>query len=166
MARKCKPYPYPRCENDHTFNGIKECQKHPFETPIHLAQNENPWSRLNDTATLASVRRNVCYYDQEAPSDSLDFQLKSTYDHHQEFLCNKNKTLFQRETYSDEHGRILKNREKAEAPQCEVEKRDIRVWVNPQKASIYSIQGTIESHHNASTNRGYSRKHDGGFYST
>ncbi|XP_076131896.1 cilia- and flagella-associated protein 276 isoform X2 [Alosa pseudoharengus] len=141
-------------------------QKHPFETPIHVAQNESPWSRLNDTATLASVRRNVCYYDKEAPRDSLDFHLKSTYDHHQEFLGNKNETLFQRETYSDDHGRILKNRQKTEAPQCGFEKREIRLWVNPQKASIYSIQGTIESHHNASTNRGYSRKHDGGFYST
>lgn len=62
--------------------------------------------------------------------------------------------------------RILKNRQKAEAPQCVFEKSEIRTWVNPQKASVYSIQGTIESHHNASTNRGYSRKHDGGFYST
>ncbi|KAL2103333.1 hypothetical protein ACEWY4_000201 [Coilia grayii] len=164
MARKCNPYSFPRYENDYSFMGLKECQKHPYDTPTHIAQNENPWCRLNDSATLSSVRRNVCYHDPEASRDSLDFHLKSTYDHHQEFLRSKNETLFQRETYFDDHGRILKNREKAEAPQCGM--KEIRVWVNPQKASIYSIQGTIESHHNASTNRGYSRKHDGGFYST
>lgn len=39
--------------------------------------------------------------------------------------------------------RILKNRQKAEAPQCVFEKSEIRTWVNPQKASVYSIQGTI-----------------------
>ncbi|KAG1933081.1 hypothetical protein F2P79_020703 [Pimephales promelas] len=34
--------------------------------------------------------------------------------------------------------------------------KGIRVWVDIQKASIYSIKGSIESHHTASTNRGYS----------
>ncbi|XP_063064549.1 cilia- and flagella-associated protein 276 [Engraulis encrasicolus] len=165
MSRKCNPYAYPRYENDMSFMGLKETQKLPYDTPTHLAQNEKPWARLYDSATLSSVRRKVHHHDQEASRDSLDFHLKSTYDHHQDFLCHRNETLFQKETYSDDHGRILKNRERPEPPQCGVQ-NDIRVWVNPQKASIYSVQGTIESHHNASTNRGYSRKHDGGFYST
>lgn len=40
----------------------------------------------------------------KAPKDSLDFHLKSTYDHHQEFLSSKNQTLYQRETFTDDHG--------------------------------------------------------------
>ncbi|XP_026885878.1 protein C1orf194 homolog isoform X2 [Electrophorus electricus] len=123
------PFPFPRYENDHTFTGSKVCQKQPFEKPIHLAQNDEPWSRLNDTATLASTRRSVFFRKEP-------------------------------ETLVDNHGG-----EKGDASSHNCN-GVVRVWINPQKASIYSIEGTIESHHNASTNRGYSRKDNGGFYST
>ncbi|XP_030641520.1 cilia- and flagella-associated protein 276 [Chanos chanos] len=160
MPRERDPFPFPRYENDQTFTGRKQCQMQAFKKPVHIAQNDEPWSRLNDTATLASIRRNIHYYDKEAPRDSLDFHLKSTYDQHLEFLRNKNQTLYQRETFSHDHGR------KPDVPSCNTEHREVRVWVNSQRPSIYSVQGAIESHHNASTNRGYSRKQDGGFYST
>ncbi|XP_010891660.2 protein C1orf194 homolog isoform X1 [Esox lucius] len=174
------PFPFPKPENDYTLSGRKQCQKQTFDKPTHLAQNEKPWSRLNDLATLASIRRNVLYHDPQkikviptilyalptkAPNDSLDFHLKSTYDHHKEFLRSKNETLYQMETVTDDHGRTLKNRGQNEATVCEKDP-SVKVWMSSQKSSIYSIEGTIESHHNASTNRGYSRKHDGGFYST
>ncbi|KAI4884055.1 hypothetical protein NFI96_030654, partial [Prochilodus magdalenae] len=153
------PYPSPRYENDHSFTGIRDCQKPPFKKPTHIAQNDEPWSRLNDTATATSMRRSVLHHDKEAPKDSLDLHLRAVYDNHLDFLRNKNQTLVQRDTLMDRRG---KNKE-ADKPSCDT--KEVRVWVNPQKASIYSIEGTIESHHNASTNRGYSRKHDGGFYS-
>ncbi|KAM6977769.1 cilia- and flagella-associated protein 276 [Aplochiton taeniatus] len=155
------PFPYPKLENDYSFTGARQQTTAPFDKPTHLAQNEEPWSRLNDNATLSSLRRSVMYFDREAPKDSLDFNLKSIYDHHQEFLRDKRQTLYQKETAIDDHGKH-KSR-KCEAPPSHKEK-DVQVWVDSQKRSIYSIQGTIESHHNASTNRGYSRKHDGGFY--
>ncbi|XP_069046377.1 cilia- and flagella-associated protein 276 isoform X1 [Lepisosteus oculatus] len=167
MPRSRDPFPYPKYENDDTFIGKpKNCQKVPYSKPTHLAQNEDPWNRLNARATLSSARREVLYFDPEVPQDRLDFQLKSLYDHHEEFLKDKNETLYQRETFTEDHGRILKNRVKEKPPQPELQKLPIKFWVSPQKASIYSIEGTIESHHNASTNRGYSRKQDGGFYST
>uniref|UniRef100_A0A667ZU11 Uncharacterized protein n=1 Tax=Myripristis murdjan TaxID=586833 RepID=A0A667ZU11_9TELE len=119
-------------------------QRGPYDKPTHLVQSEEPWSRLHDRAT-------------SAPRDSLDFCLKSVYNHHEEFLQTKSQTLYQRETVSAGH-------RWQEAPQNELE-RDIRMWVSPQRCSIYSIEGAIESHHNASTNRGYSRKHDGSFFS-
>ncbi|KAM4609946.1 cilia- and flagella-associated protein 276 [Polymixia lowei] len=158
---KRDPFPFPKLENDYSFTGAKQQQKEPFDKPTHIAQHEEPWCRLHVTETLASSRRSVLH--QEAQHDSLDFHLKSIYDHHKDFLRPRSQTLYQRETVSEDHGRTLKNRENQQAPQNDTEK-DIRVWVHPQKCSIYSIQGTIESHHNASTNRGYSRKHDGGFY--
>ncbi|XP_036434292.1 protein C1orf194 homolog [Colossoma macropomum] len=159
MPRNRDPFPFPRYENDQTFTGNQVCQKPPFKKPTHIAQNDQPWSRLNDTATETSMRRSVLYHDKEAPKDSLDFHLRSVYDNHLDFLRNKNQTLLQRETLKE---RRVKHKE-ADEPICDTQ--EMRVWVNPQKESIYSIEGTIESHHNASTNRGYSRKHDGGFYS-
>ncbi|KAL1020750.1 hypothetical protein UPYG_G00004160 [Umbra pygmaea] len=160
------PFPFPKHENDYTFSGVKQCQKVPFDKPTHIAQNDKPWSRLNEMPTEASLRRNVFFDDQQAIKDSLDFHLKSTYDQHQEFLRSKNQTLFQKETFTDNHG-SLKNCGQHQADMDDIEKnKSARVWMNSQKCSIYSIQGTIESPHNASTNRGYSRKFDGGFYST
>ncbi|XP_017577891.1 protein C1orf194 homolog [Pygocentrus nattereri] len=159
MPRSRDPFPFPRHENDQTFTGKQVCQKPPFKNPTHLAQNAQPWSRLNDTATETSLRRSVLHRDEETPRDSLDFHLRSVYDNHLDFLRDKSQTLQQRETLMDRRAAH------PEADEAARETRETRVWVNPQKESIYSIEGTIESHHNASTNRGYSRKHDGGFYS-
>lgn len=113
----------------------------------------------------------------QAPRDSLDFCLKSVYNHHEEFLQTKSQTLYQRETVSADQGwvlelmqckkwkikkitdhqlprdqpclfffffyrRTLKSYNKQEAPQNELE-RDIRMWVSPQRCSIYSIEGAI-----------------------
>ncbi|XP_026104956.1 uncharacterized protein C1orf194 homolog isoform X2 [Carassius auratus] len=138
--------------------------KLPYDKPTHLAQNDEPWGRLHNTTTQASSRRQVCHYDTTVPKDSLDIHLKSTYDHHLGLFQDKNKTVTQKETIALENG-TLKNKE-SEDSVSETENKGMRVWLDTQKASIYSIKGSIESHHTASTNRGYSRKHDGGFYST
>lgn len=79
-------------------------QKSPYEIPTHLAQTQDPWNRLNRTATLSSARREVFFYDPQAPRDSLDFILKSQYDQHGEFLRAKNETLNQPETLDLDHG--------------------------------------------------------------
>ena len=79
-------------------------QKEPYNKPTHLAQNEDPWNRLNSTVTLASSRREVFHMDPQAPKDSLDFILKSQYNHHDEFLRARNETLYQPETKGLEHG--------------------------------------------------------------
>lgn len=79
-------------------------QQIPNDKPVHLAQKEDPWNRLNVTCTLASSRREIYHMDPKAPRDSLDFILKSKYDHHDEFLRAKNETLTQPETAGDSHG--------------------------------------------------------------
>ncbi|XP_051524395.1 protein CFAP276-like isoform X2 [Myxocyprinus asiaticus] len=143
MPRERDPFPFPRYENDHTFTGRKDIQKLPYDKPAHLAQNDEPWRRLHNMATLASSRQNICYHD----------------------IINKSQTLIQSETFAKDHA-TLKNKELLETPMCETQNTGFKMWADSQKASIYSIKGTIESHHTASTNRGYSRKHDGGFYSS
>uniref|UniRef100_A0A8B9LNS7 Uncharacterized protein n=1 Tax=Astyanax mexicanus TaxID=7994 RepID=A0A8B9LNS7_ASTMX len=131
------PYQFPRYENDLNFTGIKESQKPPFKKPTHLAQNDEPWSRLNDTATFSSMRRSVLHHDEFAPKDSLDLHLRSVYDNHADLLLNKNQTVLQRETLMDRRGKHNES--------DEPEKEPLRVWVNPQKASIFSIEGSIGS---------------------
>ncbi|KAM4795844.1 cilia- and flagella-associated protein 276 [Rhinophrynus dorsalis] len=157
------PYPYPRYENENTFRGTQSKRVN-YTKPTHLAQQEDPWNRLHDTPTLSSDRRAVYHNDPEAPSDSLDFTLKTLYDHHDGLLKDRNETLYQPETFTENHGRILKNRVPA-PPVVKEEKPSIRQWVSPQRISIDSTDGAIVSHHTAATNRGYSRKQDGGYYS-
>ncbi|XP_017322551.1 cilia- and flagella-associated protein 276 [Ictalurus punctatus] len=159
MPRARDPFPFPKNENDHTFTRRKPCQKQAFTKPTHIAQNEEPWSRLNDNPTVSSMRRSALYH-KEAPKDSLDFHLSAAYDNHLDFLLNKNETVLQRETLMKDWGGT-----NDDAPKYDDNNMNIRVWVNPQKASIYNTEGAIVSHHDASTNRGYSRKQDGGFYS-
>ena len=74
-----------------------------YGVPTHLAQQQDPWNRLNSKHTLTSSRHEVYHFDPQAPNDSLDFVLKSTYSQHEEFLKNKNETLFQRETFDEDH---------------------------------------------------------------
>ncbi|XP_046896231.1 protein C1orf194 homolog isoform X5 [Hypomesus transpacificus] len=146
MPSQRNPFPFPKHENDITFSGADDVQlTATFDKPTHLAQNDQPWCRLNDTSTLASTRRSVMHYNK------------------QEFMLSKNQTLYQKETLLQDHDHgPLKNRVTFEEP---TKQMDFKVWMNSQRNSLCSIQGAIESHHNASTNRGYSRKHDGGFYS-
>jgi len=81
-------------------------QKFPYGDPTHIAQVKDPWNRLNKKCTLASSRREIYHSDPRAPNDSLDFVLKSQYDHHDKFLNAKNETLYQPETFTDEHGYV------------------------------------------------------------
>ncbi|KAE8623693.1 hypothetical protein XENTR_v10005699 [Xenopus tropicalis] len=105
MPHSRDPYPFTRYENDDTFQG-KEIQRTTGRKSHNLPQKEDPWYRLNSTATLSSDRRAVYYYDPEAPSDSLDFTLKSLYDHHNGLLKDRNETLYQPETLTESHGYV------------------------------------------------------------
>jgi len=162
------PYPFPKLQGDDDFIGTRTFQKQPYTQPTHLAQRKDPWNRLNTTCTLASSRREVYHHDPKAPRDSLDFILKADYDHHGAFLKSKNETLVQPETIGDDHGRILKNRKKEEPKTIDPMNPPTveSVVLDPKRESIHSTKGAIDSHHTAATNAGYSRKHDGGFYTT
>merc|ERR1711973_35937 len=157
------PYPFPRLQNDTDFVGQNEQQVKPKQLSTSCKE-EAPWNRLYKTATLSSTRREIYHFDPQAPDDSLDFVIKSTYDHHNKFLSSKAETLVQNETAGLPHGRVLKNRPPPKDP--EVEQNDLQLIrsTSDQRESIHSINGAIESHHSAATNGGYSRKHDGGFY--
>ncbi|XP_062283970.1 cilia- and flagella-associated protein 276 [Scomber scombrus] len=130
------PYPFPKFEDGFTLSGFRPQQRKTYEKPTHIVQTEEPWSRLHDAATMASSRRSVMHYEHQAPHDSLDLNLKAVYDQHTNFLWTKNQVLYQKETVSEDN-RTQKNLENMQENERE---RDIRVWVDPQKCSIYSIK--------------------------
>uniref|UniRef100_A0A4W2ERV6 Cilia and flagella associated protein 276 n=2 Tax=Bos TaxID=9903 RepID=A0A4W2ERV6_BOBOX len=103
------------------------------------------------------------------PKDDLDFRLAALYNHHTGTFKNKSEILTHQETIQDT--RRIKTQFPGEflpAPQPPLitSRANIRHWINPKKESIHSIQGSIVSPHTAATNGGYSRKNDGGFFST
>ena len=160
------PYPFPRLENDADFVASPENTHFPNKSGLNTTLGGGASTRLNATKTLASQRREVQYYDPQSPRDSLDFVLKCQYDHHQEFMKSTAETLMQPETLGVDHGRILKNRPVIPKP-VTLETKELVNYSEPRKGTIHSCKGlAIESHHSEATNRGYSRKHDGGFYST
>ncbi|XP_013411935.1 uncharacterized protein C1orf194 homolog [Lingula anatina] len=163
-TRDC--YPFPRFENDDQFVGQRSSLKLPYTLPTHLAQTFDPWRRLNSTATLTSARREVYYYDPLAPVDSLDFILKSQYNHHDELFKNRNHTLFQPETIGMEHGRVLKNRVKVIKVEPKPLNHPLEIAEWTKKESIHSVKNAIDGNHTQTTNIGYSRKPDGGFFTT
>lgn len=156
------PYPFPRLENDENFKkeNREEIQTH----RISQKGESDQWNRLFRTETLSSKRREVFHFDPQAPNDSLDFVIKSAYNHHGEFLSSKAETLVQPETKNFLHGRVLKNRPPPAGPDIDLKRLPFRISLSSKKESVHSVTGAIESHHSTATNRGYSRKHDGGFY--
>uniref|UniRef100_A0A673TRI8 Chromosome 1 open reading frame 194 n=1 Tax=Suricata suricatta TaxID=37032 RepID=A0A673TRI8_SURSU len=117
----------------------------------------------NDDSYLGKSRAS------KIPKDDLDFRLAALYNHHTGTFKNKNEILLHQETTQDTHG--IKTQFPGEPlppplPPSTTSWANIRHWISPQKESIHSIQGSIVSPHTAATNGGYSRKNDGGFFST
>ncbi len=161
------PYPHPRLENDSNFTKVSP-QKQTNNNEVYKSQPgiEDPWNRLNYTPTLVSHRRHVYYYDPQAPRDDLDFVLKCQYDHSEEILKSKAETLLQPETVGIPNGRVLKNRPVVPEP-ITLEQQELVDYMHPRKTTVNSAKGlAIASHHSEATNRGYSRKVGGGFYTT
>ncbi|XP_029410568.1 uncharacterized protein C1orf194 homolog isoform X2 [Nannospalax galili] len=103
------------------------------------------------------------------PKDDLDFRLAALYDHHTGAFKNKNEIVLHKETTQETHGsKIQFPGECLHLPPLGPISSwaNIRQWINPKKESIHSIQGSIVSPHTAATNGGYSRKNNGGFFST
>lgn len=163
---KRKPYPFPQFQNDDNFKGLGATQKHAYKTPTHIAQTKDPFNRLYNTCTLSSGRREAYHFDPQAPNDSLDFILKSTYNNHREFLKDKNETLVQSETLNLPHSRILKNKEIIIPPAPYPLNHPVKITTYPRKEDLHSVDMIIEGPHTQTTNPGYSRKPDGGFFTT
>ena len=170
MESNREPYPFPKLENDDTFRGKSDRKKandHSYEEdPLDTSGDDlnTSWDRLHATKTLASKRKEVFHYDPVAPKDNLDFVLRCQYNHHISFMSSKAEMILQPETAGSDHGRVLKNREKPVSV-VTLENKKLVNYNEPRKTTLDSAKGlSIESHHSEATNRGYSRKDDGGFY--
>jgi len=160
------PFPYPRQQNDNDFKGRLKPTKRPWPatTEEPLCQNEQPWNRLYNNQTLSSKRHTHHYFDPQSPLDKLDFAIKTEYDQHHDAFHDSNEIVFQRETCCNDHGRILKNRKKEVPPAFDPMYPPLRTEVSKKKPHPHKNPGAIQGHHTTTTNGGYSRKHDGGFY--
>jgi len=158
------PHPFQKFQNDDDFTGRRDPEAICYPVPTHMAQKQAPWQRLSDHHTLSSARREVYHFDPAAPRDDLDFVLKSNYNQHQELLKNKNEVVYQPETFTEEHGRVLKNRKKTEAGVVTSMNHPLVISDQKTKESTHSVKTAIASHHTETTNKGYSRKPDGGFF--
>ncbi|XP_047426886.1 protein CFAP276 [Mugil cephalus] len=132
------PFPSPKFENGFTLSGFKPQQRKTFDKPTHIAQTEEPWRRLYDTATVASTRQSVQHREDQALRNSLDLHLKSIYDHNKDVFWSKNQVLYQKETVSENHRKQAILEQKAK--QKNEEESKIRVWVDSQRGSIYSVK--------------------------
>ncbi|XP_012607107.1 cilia- and flagella-associated protein 276 [Microcebus murinus] len=158
-----------KLDDDDSYLGEPQASKKLlYKNPTHLAQQEEPWRRLSLTPTITSMRRDTYFFDPEISKDDLDFRLAALYNHNTSVFKNKSEILLQQETIQDSRG-FTKIPFPGEVlpPSPPITSRDnIRQWINPKRESIHSIQGSIVSPHTAATNGGYSRKNDGGFFST
>lgn len=157
------PYPFAKYQNDDDFRGRRNPESVQYPVPTHLAQREEPWARLQQH-TLSSARHEVYHYDPAAPNDDLDFVLKSNYNQHEELLKNKNEVVYQPETFGNEQGRVLKNRVKVEPTKKQPLNHPLIITSQAKKEDLNSVKTAIESHHTETTNKGFSRKPDGGFF--
>lgn len=77
---------------------------------VHKASQSYPGKRSLDKQLLRLFNNNHLTgcgsFLLQAPNDSLDFVIKSTYNHHKEFLSSKAETLVQHETVGLPHGYV------------------------------------------------------------
>ncbi|KAM3618023.1 uncharacterized protein V6R79_014151 [Siganus canaliculatus] len=95
------PFPSPKLENDFTLSGFRPLQRKTWNLPTHMAQMEEPWSRLYNTPTFASIQHSVLCSSHQALRDSLDFKLESPLDYYKDMYCPKYQTLCQKETFAE-----------------------------------------------------------------
>ncbi|XP_049621810.1 cilia- and flagella-associated protein 276 [Suncus etruscus] len=169
MPRTQDPFQRPTDDSGSHLGHLQTSKKEPPKNPTHLIQYQDPWDRLNSTLTVTSMRRGIWFFDPEVPKDDLDFRLAALYDHHTGSFKNKCEILLQKETIQNSHSTPSSRLQfpgEHQTPQTFIIQDNIKKWVSPKKESIHSIQGSIVSPHTAATNGGYSRKNDGGFFST
>jgi len=150
-----------KLDNDTKF-GNKTILKDPHQS---VRASPDRFLRLNRSHTLSSIRHERAYADRRVPSDSLDFTIKARYNPWQ-FGATKAETKIQRETMTEDHGRILKNRIKIIPPPFDPLNPPLYVARAPHRENPFSKEGkqAIEGYYHPITNPGYSRKPNGNFF--
>ena len=189
------PYPFLQPEGDLQFTRKKRRKSRPIPSnkevnsdllkDFTLMLNQDQWTRLFNMKTMASARREAFHHDRTAPNDYLDFELKSVYDHHNQFMRgftpsthgSRFSTIYlgRSEVMKQNDMRKLKNRPTDKCGNvkygrncCATSDGLANTSLFVAKARFHSRAATpnaIPSHHNAVSNRGYARKYNGGTFS-
>uniref|UniRef100_A0A8B9LM55 Uncharacterized protein n=1 Tax=Astyanax mexicanus TaxID=7994 RepID=A0A8B9LM55_ASTMX len=143
MSNKRIPHTFARNKGERSVLLIESLE--PLKMSIVRAPKE-------ETPTSSSRSRSVYGDDKSnrksAPKDSLDIRLTALYDQSKDFLASKKDVVFQSET-------LGKNPEGESQEPKALQEEPCRL----PRSTSYETPHTIRSA------KGYSRKHDGGFYS-
>ncbi|TNN82880.1 hypothetical protein EYF80_006837 [Liparis tanakae] len=91
---------------------------------LHMSPKQRTPGVVSMTQTLRPAPGGM------APKDSLDFQLQSVYNHHNDSFCSKNQMFYQKKTVSEE----LRKYEQLKQDMLEKEReKDGVVWVDPER---------------------------------
>ncbi|XP_069963606.1 protein CFAP276 [Bactrocera oleae] len=169
-------------EPDLSTEGIYLCpMPQPPQAPAGALwfTNLKPYERLFYHQTLNSVRKSKRFLaTPEIPSDSLDFQLQSRYDHSSEIFPERVDTLLQRETCACERTddaadgtvelstfRVLKNVKTVQLPAGDNQDHPLKIGGIKEKISPHSVKLINSGVHTQLVNNGFSRQTgDGNFF--
>ncbi|KAL7055116.1 hypothetical protein AAHC03_024512 [Spirometra sp. Aus1] len=114
--------------------------------------------------TLSFIYHHKETCDPFAPSDSLDFSLTADYDNHRDWNKTRSEVLLQQDYYDEDKIRISGNQVPDEVPRNETSKHPLRIVSASERKDKNSIKNAIDGPHVLATNKGYSRKPDGTYF--
>ena len=155
---KRDPFPFPRRQNDNDFM-LKESQNPQLPQSNSPKTKGTPFDHLYNSKTVSSQNREWSRAICHTPPDKLDAALGADYDHHLHFNKDSAEAFKHRNTAQ----------QSAASPSISDAKpsEDRKSFSHPEKESIDHARGlAIVGPHIYATNRGYSRKPDGGFFAS
>ena len=139
------PHSFPVYENDTAFTGPTGLlpPKHSSDIPIEKSQRQQPWHRLSESTTLASIRHNALYFDPKAPRDDLDFLLNSVYNNREALLATKPEVCMQPSTVGIDTGRVM-NKHSVPVQKKEMHlNHPLRIVTQEKRETLDSIKKAI-----------------------
>ena len=157
MSRR-DPFPFPRRQNDNDFTMKSDQDLKNSASPL----KGDPFTHLYNSKTVSSQNREWSRAICHTPQDKLDAALGADYDHHLHF--NKDSA----EAFKNQNTTQQQCPASPRKPRtARMTKEDDKSYAHPEKESIDHARGlAIVGPHIYATNRGYSRKPDGGFFAS
>ena len=155
---KRDPFPFPRRQNDNDFM-LKESPISQLPQTNSPKTKDTPSNHLYSSKTVSSQNREWSRTISHTPPDKLDAALGADYDHHLHFNKDSAEAFKHRNP----------SKQRAPSPSMNPAKPDddTKSFSHPEKESIDHARGlAIVGPHIYATNRGYSRKPDGGFFAS
>ncbi|KAI6650635.1 hypothetical protein LOD99_7685 [Oopsacas minuta] len=157
---KRDPFPFPRRQNDNDFM-LKNSQNQNIAQINSPKLKETQFDHLYNSKTVSSQNREWSRAISHTPHDKLDAALGADYDHHLHFNKDSAEAFKHKDTAQQRTLSLSLNNTAMKTND------DGKGFSHPEKESIDHVRGlAIVGPHIYATNRGYSRKPDGGFFAS